>query len=117
MRENIIRPRFSGQVLDSKSRYEHLINYIKNCTVDPNAPTIYDLNFTNKMEAYLKQAESNKYNLIDLEKNLKREHRNKYRDNLTAAGLLAQQHARMYMIEALEYSKKEILERLKVDVR
>lgn len=106
------KPRFIGQHLDSDSRYEHFVNYVSNFDIGADVAGIYAQNFGSQLNSYLKMAQSSRDNLLRLEEKLLSVKRKK---NLTAAGLIAQEDARNYVLEALVYSREAVLSRVKIN--
>lgn len=106
------KPRFVGRHLESESRYEHFLNYMSNYELNADAASIYRHNFEAQIKSYLKQASAVSDNLLLLEHKISSL---KKKENLSVTGLVAQQDAAEYTMDALIYSREAILERLDMD--
>ncbi len=106
------KPRFIGSHINSDSRYEHFVNYVKNYELGSDAAAIYVQSFNSQINNYLKMAAGSRNDLIGLEEKLSKINR---KTNLTAAGLIAQEDARIYVLEALTYSREAVLSRVHIN--
>ncbi len=109
---SINKPRFSGEQKEFSTRYEYFAYYMEHYEHVVSAKPIYIQQFETAISRNLIKAASRPNNLIDLEEKLKRVDTSK---ELNAIGLIAQRDAVLYTIEALNYSRDKILERIDLE--
>ncbi len=109
---SISKPRFSGEDVVLKTRYEYFVYYMEHYEYVVNSKPIYIQNFEATIEKMMRKTSRMPNNLLSLSIQIGKE--SIMHKELSAIGMVAQKDAMIYTMEALEYSRDKILETITI---